>query len=266
MTRVAWGVLGTAKISSQHVLPAMLASPLIELRAIASRSLAAAQHLGGAFGIARAYGSYEELFAAPDIEAVYNPLPNHLHVAQTLRQAAGRVPIEEAFMVRHHPQWQRAHEIVRSSRIGTLRAVQVFFSYFNDATSALLDFGGGRQLGLTVSTQSCRYQRVQAVGTSGRIELQFPFNAPRGGAMRIAVDDGGALDGSGISIETLSEADQYRLRAEAFSRRVRGEQARGSASTTPSRRCASSMRSGARRPASAGKMWPDVAEFGLSVA
>ena len=90
-------------------------------------------------------------------------------------------------------------------------------------TSALLDFGAGRQLGFTVSTQSCPYQRVQVVGTEGRIEVQIPFNAPQGGAMRIAIDDGGALDGSGITIETLPAADQYRLQAEAFSRRVRGE-------------------------------------------
>jgi predicted dehydrogenase len=94
-------------------------------------------------------------------------------------------------------------------------------------TSGLLDFGAGRQLGFTVSTQSCACQRVQVVGTAGRIELQIPFNAPQGGAMRIVIDDGSALDGSGIATETLPEADQYRLQAEAFSRRVRGEDAPG---------------------------------------
>ncbi|HSW23703.1 MAG TPA: Gfo/Idh/MocA family oxidoreductase, partial [Burkholderiaceae bacterium] len=180
---------------------------------------------------------------------------------------------------RHHPQWQRVRELVQAGHIGTLRAVQVFFSYFNDdpgnirnqpaigggalydigcyailsgrylfdaeprrgialidrdpalgtdrTTSALLDFGAGRQLGFTVSTQSCPYQRVQVVGTEGRIEVQIPFNAPQGGAMRIAIDDGAALDGSRISIETLPAADQYRQQAEAFSRRVRGEAALG---------------------------------------
>jgi len=304
MKRVVWGVLSTARIGIDKVLPAMAASPLIEVRAIASRSLAAANKAARALGIQRAYGSYEELIADPDVEAIYNPLPNHLHVpltlqaaaagkhvlcekpialsaaeAQALREASTRVCIEEAFMVRHHPQWQRVRELVQAGRIGTLRAVQVFFSYFNDdpgnirnqpaigggalydigcyailsgrylfdceprrgvvlvdrdpalgtdrTTSALLDFGAGRQLGFTVSTQSCPYQRVQVVGTQGRIEVQIPFNAPQGGAMRIAIDDGAALDGSRITIETLPAADQYRQQAEAFSRRVRGERALG---------------------------------------
>lgn len=302
MKPVVWGVLGTARIGLEKVLPAMRSSPLIDLRAIASRSEAAAQSAARALGVERAYGSYEALIADPEIEAIYNPLPNHLHVpltlqaaaagkhvlcekpialhaaeAQALLEAATRVCIEEAFMVRHHPQWQRARELVREGRVGSLRAVQVFFSYFNDnpanirnqpeigggalydigcyailsgrylfeaephrgivlidrdpalgtdrTTSALLDFGAGRQLAFTVSTQSCPYQRVQAVGTRGRIELQIPFNAPQGGAMRIAIDTGGAIDGSGIATQTLPEADQYRLQAEAFSRRVRGEPA-----------------------------------------
>lgn len=304
MKRVAWGVLSTARIGTDHVVPAMLASPLVELRAIASRSLETAQAAAGALGIPQAFGSYEELIADPHVEAIYNPLPNHLHVpltlqaaaagkhvlcekpialdaaeATALREASARVLIEEAFMVRHHPQWQRTRELVRSGRIGELRAVQVFFSYFNDdpanirnqpatgggalydigcyailagrylfeaeprrcialvdrdprlgtdrTTSALLDFGAGRQLAFTVSTQTCRYQRVQAVGTRGRLEVQIPFNAPQGGAMRIAIDDGGAVDGSDITTETLPPADQYLLQVEAFSRRVRGVPAPG---------------------------------------
>ena len=300
MKKVVWGVLSTARIGVAQVVPAMLASPLIEVRAIASRSLPAAQSVADRLGIARAYGSYEELIADPEIEAIYNPLPNHLHVPLTLQAAAAgkhvlcekpialtaeeagllkaasmKVRIEEAFMVRHHPQWQRARELVRAGRIGELRAVQVFFSYFNDnpanirnqadigggalydigcyailsgrylfegeprrvvalvdrdpamgtdrTTSALVDFGGGRQLVFTVSTQSCPYQRVQVVGTTGRLEIQIPFNATRGGGMRIAIDEGGALDGSDILIETMPAVDQYQLEVEAFSRLVRGE-------------------------------------------
>lgn len=302
--RVVWGVLSTARIGIEHVVPALMASPLIELRAIASRSRVAATAAAHALGIERAYGSYEELIRDPDIEAIYNPLPNSLHVpftlqaaaagkhvlcekpialsaaeAQHLRDAATKVCIEEAFMVRHHPQWQRVRELARSGRIGRLRAVQVFFSYFNDdpgdirnqaaigggalydigcyailsgrylfeceprraialidrdpslgidrTTSALLDFGSGLHLTFTVSTQSCPYQRVEVVGSEGRIEVQVPFNAPQGGVTRIAIDAGGALDGSGVTTETLSVADQYRLQAEAFSRRVRGEEALG---------------------------------------
>ena len=302
MKRVVWGVLSTARIGLEHVLPAMLASPLIDLRAIASRSAATAEAAARSLGVPRAYGSYDELIADDDIEAIYNPLPNHLHVpltlqaaaagrhvlcekpialtsaeAEALRGAALRVHIEEAFMVRHHPQWQRVRELVRGGRIGTPRAVQVFFSYFNDdpqnirnqaaigggalydigcyailsgrylfdaeprraialvdrdptlgtdrTTSALLDFGLGRQASFTVSTQSCRHQRVNVVGSQGRIEIAIPFNAPRDADVRITVDQGGALDGSGITTETIVAADQYRLQAEAFSRLVRGEAA-----------------------------------------
>jgi len=250
--------------------------------------------------VPKAYGSYEELIADPEIEAIYNPLPNHLHIpltlqaaragkhvlcekpfsltaaeAEQLREVAGRVHIMEAFMVRFHPQWQRVRELVRAGRIGTPRAVQVFFSYFNDdpgnirnqadigggavydigcyaivagrylfeadparvialvdrdpalgtdrTTSALADFGGGRQLGFTVSTQAQRYQRLNIVGTGGRIEVLIPFNAPQGEATTILVDTTGALDGSGVERETLQPCDQYTLQGEAFSRAVRAE-------------------------------------------
>lgn len=163
MKPVVWGVLSTARIGIQQVIPAMRASPLIELRAIASRSLSAAEGAARSLGIAQAYGSYEELLADPAIEAIYNPLPNHLHVpltlqaaaagkhvlcekpvalsaaqAELLRAASCHVHIEEAFMVRHHPQWLRARELVRAGRIGTPQAVQVFFrtSTMIRATSA----------------------------------------------------------------------------------------------------------------------------------
>jgi len=282
------------------VIPAMQLSPWCDMRAIASRSLPAAQAAADALGMPKAYGSYEELIADPEIEAIYNPLPNHLHIpltlqaaragkhvlcekpfsltaaqAEQLRAVAGRVHIMEAFMVRFHPQWQRVRELVRAGRIGTPRAVQVFFSYFNDdpgnirnqadigggalydigcyaivagrflfeadparvialvdrdpalatdrTTSALADFGGGRQLGFTVSTQAQRYQRLNIVGTSGRIEVLIPFNAPQGEATTVLVDSTGALDGSGVERETLPACDQYTLQGEAFSRAVRGE-------------------------------------------
>lgn len=300
MKKVVWGVLSTAKIGVKQVIPAMQLSPWCDMRAIASRSLPAAQAAADALGVPKAYGSYEELIADPEIEAIYNPLPNHLHIpltlqaaragkhvlcekpfsltaaeAEQLREVAGRVHIMEAFMVRFHPQWQRVRELVRAGRIGTPRAVQVFFSYFTDdpgnirnqadigggalfdigcyaivagrdlfeadparvialvdrdpalgtdrTTSALADFGGGRQLGFTVSTQAQRYQRLNIVGTSGRIEVLIPFNAPQGEATTILVDTTGALDGSGVERETLQPCDQYTLQGEAFSRAVRAE-------------------------------------------
>src|SRR5207247_6400695 len=135
MKKVVWGILGTAKIAKVKVIPAMQKSTCIEVRGIASRSDATARQAAAEFGIPRAYGSYEELLADPEVEAVYNPLPNHLHVPWSIRAAdAGkhvlcekplalssaeaadllrardrnRVIITEAFMVRSHPQWLKA--------------------------------------------------------------------------------------------------------------------------------------------------------------
>jgi predicted dehydrogenase len=300
MKKVVWGVLGTAKIGLERVLPGMLNSPLCEIRAIASRSADAARKAAKRLGIPKAYGSYDELLADPEIEAVYNPLPNHLHVpltlqaaqagkhvlcekpialtaaqAQQLHSAAGNVLIMEAFMVRFHPQWLRARELVRKGRIGTLRAMQFLFCYSNtDAanirnmadigggalydigcypitagrfffeaearrgialidrdprfrtdrlTSALVDFGSGRHLDFTVSTQCALYQRLHLCGTGGRIEIRIPVNAPQGAKTSLFIDDGSSLDGAGIRTETLPESDQYRLQGEVFSRAVRGE-------------------------------------------
>jgi predicted dehydrogenase len=299
MKKVVWGILSTAKIGVVKVIPAMQKSAWIDVRAIASRSETAARQAAGTLRIPRAYGSYEALLADPEIEAVYNPLPNHLHVPLTLqaaaagkhvlcekpialtaeeagqlRSAAGKVHIMEAFMMRFHTQWLRARELIRDGRIGEPRAVQVFFSYYNDdprnirnqsdigggalydigcygivsgrflfeteprravaladrdptlrtdrTTSALVDFGQGRQLSFTVSTQCVPYQRVQVFGTRGRIEIQIPFNAPQE-ATRILIDDGSALDGKSIATEVLGPCDQYTLESETFSRAVRGE-------------------------------------------
>jgi len=171
MKKVVWGVISTAKIGRDRVLPGMMKSPLLEIRAIASRDEARARQTAAALGIAKACGSYEALLADPAIEAIYNPLPNHLHVpltlqaaaagkhvlcekpialtaaeAMQLRAAAGKVLIAEAFMVRFHPQWLRARELVREGRIGTLRAVQMFFGYNNVDPANVrnrADIGGG---------------------------------------------------------------------------------------------------------------------------
>src|SRR5258708_1707217 len=138
MKKVTWGVLSTAKIGTEKVIPAMQRGEWSEVQAIASRDLQTAEAAAGRLGIAKAYGSYEELLADPDIEAIYNPLPNHLHVPLSIKAAeAGKhvlcekpisltvedamsllktrdrtgVKIEEAFMVRTHPQWIRALDL-----------------------------------------------------------------------------------------------------------------------------------------------------------
>ena len=173
MGKVRWGVLGVARIATLKVIPAMQQGALTEVYGIASRDRARAAEAAAALGIPKAYGSYEEMLADPRIEAVYNPLPNHLHVPLSIRaaeagkhvlcekpiamdaaQAAGLmaardrtgVIIGEAFMVQAHPQWTRAVELVRSGRIGALRAARGSFGYFNPTPANIrniLAYGGG---------------------------------------------------------------------------------------------------------------------------
>ena len=156
--KIRWGVLGVAKIAVEKVIPAMQVGEYCEIAGIASRDREKAQAAAGKLGIPKAYGSYEDLLADPGIDAVYNPLPNHLHVPGSVRAAAAGkhvlcekpvglsaaevrelmrardahgVKIGEAFMARSHPQWIRARELAHSGRIGELRAISGFFSYYN---------------------------------------------------------------------------------------------------------------------------------------
>ena len=287
--KVRWGILGAAKIGLVKVIPAMQKSELCEIAAIASRDLSKATDAAAKLGIPKAYGSYEELVADPDIDAIYNPLPNHLHLFWTTSAAAAGkhvlcekpigmnageardligvrdrtgVRIGEAFMVRCHPQWLRAREIVRSGAIGDLRVVQGFFSYNNQdpknirnipeyggggimdigcypitmsrflfgdeprrvlalierdpamgtdrLTSAILDFPSG-QATFTCSTQLVPYQKVQAFGTKGRVEVEVPFNALPDQPTRIFVDG---------AEEIFPPCDQYTLQGDAFARAI----------------------------------------------
>ena len=156
MKKVRWGVLSTANIGTEKVIPGIQASAHSEVVAIASRDLGKAQAAAAALGIPKAYGTYEELLADGEIDAIYNPLPNHLHVPMTVAatQAGKHVLCEkpialsaanaeglracrpdrlvlEAFMIRFHPQWLRAREIVRSGELGDIRAINAVFTYFN---------------------------------------------------------------------------------------------------------------------------------------
>ncbi|MFC5865479.1 Gfo/Idh/MocA family protein [Acidicapsa dinghuensis] len=296
--KIRWGVLSTAKIGLKKVLPAMQLGQLTTVDAIASRNLAKAREAADELGIPKAYGSYEELLTDPDIDAIYNPLPNQLHVPWTIKAAeAGKhvlcekplsltvaeaktlldvrartgVKIGEAFMIRTYPQWLRIREILDSGRIGELRSIFAFFSYYNTnktnirnnvksgggalydigcycihasrhafgglptrvvglidrdpetdvdrLTSALLDFPVGHSI-FTCSTQLVPYQRVQFYGTTGRIEIEIPFNAPKDRPTRIFIDIGGELFGSGISTEVFPVQDQYTLQGDAFSKAI----------------------------------------------
>ncbi len=170
---VNWGVLSTARIGTAKVIPAMQRSQRSRVVAIASRDQAAAERAAATLGIARAHGSYEALLADPDIQAIYNPLPNHLHVPWTMRAMdagkhvlcekpvalnaaeveqlmaararTGRL-VAEAFMVRHTPWWQRARALAQGGDLGEVRAIQTFFSYFLDDPANVRnqkDIGGG---------------------------------------------------------------------------------------------------------------------------
>jgi len=299
MEPVRWGVISTARIGVAKVLPGMLRSRELKILAIASREEKRAKRWAKKLGIPRAYGSYEALLADPEIEAIYNPLPNHLHVpltlaavragkhvlcekpiaitaaeAEVLRELPPDRLVAEAFMVRNHPQWQEARKRAQSGALGEVRAIQVFFSYhlvdpanvrnqadigggglldigcypvvvaryifgaeplraialidrdpnfrIDRVTTGIVDFGQGRRLDFTVSTQSVDHQRVDIVGTKGRLEVPIPFNAPQGKATRLYLDKGQKLAGAAAKSISIRPSDQYRLQGEAFSRAVRG--------------------------------------------
>jgi predicted dehydrogenase len=305
--KVRWGILGTARIGTEKVIPAVQRGELCEVIAIASRSADSAAAAAARLGIAKSYGSYEELLADADVDAVYNPLPNHLHVPWSIRAleagkhvlcekpialssaealelvAAGRrhphLKLMEAFMYRHHPQWIRAREIVTTGGIGDLRTVSTLFSYFNadpgnirnqagigggalmdigcypislsrflfDAEphrvlalvetdpalgtdrleSAILDFGRGTST-FTTSTQLVPYQRVQILGTTGRVEIEIPFNAPPDRPCRMWHETGGGFvsgsagsgDAGGIEELVLDVCDQYTIQGDLFARAI----------------------------------------------
>lgn len=257
MQKIKWGILSSAKIAREKVIPAMLQGVHCDITAIASRNITAAKEEAGRLHIPKAYGSYEALLSDTEIDAIYIPLPNHMHVewaikcleankhvlcekpigltsaqAQQLLEAANKYPhlkVMEAFMYRFHLQWQYAKKLVDEGAIGELKTIQSFFSYYNvdpsnirnkkDAggggmmdigcycislsrflfgkepgkvfgivemdpqlqtdriASGILDFTTGTS-SFTCSTQLMPYQRVNILGTEGRIEIEIPFNAP----------------------------------------------------------------------------------------
>lgn len=171
--KVRWGILGAANIAVKKVIPSMQNGKFCDIAAIASRDLEKAKRAAEDLRIPKSYGSYEELLSDAEIDAVYNPLPNHLHLEWTTKAAeAGKhvlcekplgmnaaqvrkmleardknnVKIQEAFMVRTHPKWQRVRELIRENRIGDLQAITGFFSYYNADKSNIRnkpEMGGG---------------------------------------------------------------------------------------------------------------------------
>ncbi len=271
MKKIKWGVLSTAKIGVQKVIPAMQEATLCDVIAIASSNQDKVEKVANLLNIPKTYNSYEALLNDDEIEAVYIPLPNHLHVewakkaieagkhvlcekpigldandAQILLKTSKAHPetlISEAFMYKYHPQWVKTHQLVRDGEIGQLQSIHSHFSYnnidpenirnkpemgggglmdigcycislsrfiFDDEpmqvmglmqyddtfktdylTSGILNFENGHAT-FTCSTQSAPYQRVNILGTAGRIEIEIPFNAPDDKPCRIwlhKVDD-----------------------------------------------------------------------------
>ncbi len=297
MSKIRWGVLGVAKIATEKVIPAMQQSDICEISGIASRSAEKSQAAAARLGIPKSYGSYEDLLADPDIDAVYNPLPNHLHVpwsikaleagkhvlcekpiglsadeGQTLVDAGAQHPqlkLMEAFMYRHHPQWVTAKRLVKEGQIGELRTIQSFFSYFLDdpdnyrnhaemgggglmdigcysislsrfifdaepdrvsgiveydpkfqtdrLASAMLDFGRGTS-SFTCGTQITPYQRVNIFGTTGRVEIEIPFNAPPDRPCKLWHQTA-----EGIEETSFDVCDQYRIQGDLFSEAIQND-------------------------------------------
>lgn len=297
--KVKWGVLGVAGIAVRKVIPAMQEGEWSEIAAIASRDPRKAKDAASKLGIPKAYGSYDELLADPEIEAIYNPLPNHLHVPWSIKSAdAGKhvlcekpisitveeakellaardrcgVKIGEAFMVKTHPQWLRVRYLIDKGIVGKLRSIVGAFSYFNRdpknvrnvaewggggvmdigcypittsrwifseeplrvcgmleadpefgtdrLSSAMMEFPSGHSV-FTCSTQLVPYQRMQFLGTEGRIEIKIPFNAPNDRPCEILIDNGKDVFGSGITTETIPTCDQYTIQGDAFSKAIR---------------------------------------------
>ncbi len=296
--KVRWGILGAAKIAVKSVIAAMQAGEFCEISAIASRDSTKAKRVADDLSIPKFYGSYEELLNDETIEAVYNPLPNNLHLEWTAKAArSGKhvlcekplgmnadevrklieirdktgVKIHEAFMVRTHPQWLAVRDLVERGRIGKVNAITMFFSYFNDdktnirnkiengggalmdigcycinlarfifadeprkvsgfverdaetaidkLTSAMLDFPHGHAA-FTCSTQLAPYQRMQILGTKGRIEVEIPVNIPPDTPTRIFIDDGADFYGANIETIEFPATDKFTIQGDLFSQAI----------------------------------------------
>jgi predicted dehydrogenase len=282
------------------VIPAIQSSAHGRVVAIASRSGATAAAIAGRIGAEHAFGSYEELLACADVDAVYIPLPNHLHAEWTIAAAgAGKhilcekplaltssdarrmvehceragVALMEAFMYRLHPLWTTALGAVAARRIGKVGAIQTVFTYYNDdptnirntlaagggalydigcyavnlsrmvfggeptsvhsrvhrderfgtdvLTSALLDFDG-RHATFVCSTQLEPSQRVEIMGTTGRIVIEIPFNIPREQPTRLQVISGGQPPTAPhVDVIEIAATDPYGVQVDAFARAIR---------------------------------------------
>jgi predicted dehydrogenase len=209
--KVRWGILGVASIAVRRVIPAMQKGTRSGIAAIASRDGSKAKEAARNLGIPKAYGSYDELLADGEIEAIYNPLPNHLHVpwsiraaeagkhvlcekpisltsveAKTLLEARNRtgVKIAEAFMVRCHPRWLRVRDLIAGGRVGRLAAIHTTLAYFNRNAKDVRNvraYGGGALLdiGCYAVTLSRLIFGTEPVRVLGLVERDPEFGTDR---------------------------------------------------------------------------------------
>lgn len=294
MKKIKWGILSTAKIAREKVIPAMQKSAYNEVIAIASRNEEQAKTTAELLKIPAAYASYEQLLNDQEVDAVYIPLPNHLHVEWAIKalnagkhvlcekpvgvsaadaerllkaaQANSNLKVMEAFMYRFHPQWQHVKKLLDDKRVGELKTIQSFFSYYNvdmnnirnrkDAAgggmmdigcycvswsrwlfenepetvlgvieydpqsqtdrmaSGILQFSSGIST-FTCSTQLMPYQRVNIVGTEGRVEIEIPVNAPPERSTKVWLHTKAGTE------EFIFDAiDQYTIQADLFSQAI----------------------------------------------
>jgi predicted dehydrogenase len=211
MRKIRWGVLGVARIATEKVIPAMQQGQWSEVTAIASRDIDKARSAAARLAIGKAYGSYEALLDDPDIDAIYNPLPNHFHVPWTMaaaergkhvlcekpialsadeaRQLIGvrdrtGVRMQEAFMVRTHPQWLTVLDLVRGGRIGDVRTMLGVFSYTNRDPANIRnrpDYGGGALMDIgcyLVNTARFIYGR-EPIRATGAVERDPDMHTDR---------------------------------------------------------------------------------------
>src|SRR6266481_8418825 len=296
---VKWGILGVASIAVRKVIPGMQKSDWSKITGIASRDLAKAEAAGRELGIPKAYGSYDNLLANDEIEAIYNPLPNHLHVPWSIKAAeAGKhvlcekpiglnatevvelmsvrdrtkVKIGEAFMVKTHPQWLRVRELIRNGNIGQLKAIITIFSYFNRdphnvrhkpewgggglldigsypitlsrwlfdeeprrvagaleldpdfatdrLASGIMEFSSGHSV-FFCGTQTNYFQRMEILGTTGRLAVEIPFNAPNDRPTHVTIADGMAIYNGKVEVVEIPACDQYTIQGDVFSGAIR---------------------------------------------
>lgn len=212
MNKIRFGILSTANIGRKYVTPAMQLAERCEIVAVASRNLENAESYASDFDIPKAYGSYEKLLADPDVDAVYIPLPNHLHVEWSIKslQAGKHVLCEkpigmdeqdakkllaesrkyphlkvmEAFMYRHHPRWKRVVEIAQSGNFGEIKAIHTLFTYYNDEPDNYrnsVEMGGGGLMDVgcySISVARLIYGR-EPKSASGISEFDPEFNVDR---------------------------------------------------------------------------------------